>query len=135
MQLKPRHAGGTTRVLIVEDDASLVELIRETLLAEGFAVDAAGSSQAALRKARAGRYDILLLDLILPDADGVILYGKLKNMLPGIGNKTVFMSGFSTETPVTDYLKSLGAAFLQKPFRSADLLEAVIRLSDRTNAH
>ena len=133
--LKVTHSSKGPRVLVVEDDAGLLELIYELLSAEGFVVETASTSQAALKKARTGRCDLLLLDVILPDSDGVILHGKLKNMLPGIEKKTIFMTGFSTETPVIDYLRSLGAAFLQKPFKPADLLDTITRLGERAKAH
>ena len=117
------------RVLVVEDDQSLLDFIGELLRERGHAVDMARTSHDALNLARLHRYDLLILDLILPDADGVILHGKLKSIIPEIERRTIFMTGFSSETPVVEYLRSISAEFLQKPFRTGQLLDAVTRLS------
>jgi two-component system, OmpR family, response regulator len=117
------------RILVVEDDQGILELVRTVLQHEGYRVDTASTSQAALRKARARSYDLVILDLILPDADGVILLGKLKKFLPGLEGRTIFMTGFTSREPVLDYLRSRSAEFLQKPFRAEDLLDAVNKLA------
>ena len=117
-----KHSG---RVLVVEDDQGVLELVTQILCDTGYAVDSATSSQAALSKVRGSQYDVVILDLILPDTDGVILYGKLKKLRPGLQNKTIFMTGFTSRAPVINYLKSLGAGFLHKPFGPEELVRAV----------
>ena len=133
--MNPPRAAQGEKILVVEDDASLRDLIQVILSEQGFVVDAAGTSQAALELARAGHHKLLVLDLILPDADGVILHGKLKKLLPGIEDRTIFMTGLTAEGPVIEYLRSLGAAFLQKPFKPVELIGAVAKVSHRHRAH
>lgn len=117
------------KVLVVEDDPDVCEMVCRVLQETGYEVDAAATSQAAMRKVRAGDYDLLILDLILPDSDGVILQGKMKRIAPGLETKTIFMTGFTSREPVIEYLRSLSAEFLHKPFGPDDLLRAVRRLS------
>jgi len=117
------------RILVIDDDPNVLDLISTLLEAHGYEVQTAKTSQAALRKARINRYDLVILDLILPDADGVILHGKLKKLLPGIEGRTIFMTGFTSKEPVIDYLKSLSAEFIHKPFTPDELLRAVTKLS------
>ena len=117
------------KTLVVEDDRDLLELITRILEQRGHAVDAATDGETAVRLACANRYDLIILDLILPDSDGVILHGRLKKVAPNLEGKTIFMTGFTSQQPVIDYLRSLSAVFLHKPFGPEDLVRAVEKVS------
>ena len=86
-------ARATKRVLAIDDDPGVLELIAAILEGQGFEVDTARTSQVALRRARQARYDLVILDLILPDADGIILHGKLKKLSPGIEGRRLESTG------------------------------------------
>ncbi len=116
------------RVLVVEDDQGVLDLIGLILEQRGFIVDTATTSRAALGKAQSEEYDLAILDLMLPDADGVILRGKLKRLAPGLDTRTIFMTGYTREEIVLGYLKSLGVELLHKPFDPDQLIRAVERL-------
>lgn len=60
----------STRILIVEDDASLARMLRDNLVYEGFAVECAFDGPEALHRARASRPDLVLLDVMIPHLDG-----------------------------------------------------------------
>src|SRR2546425_7947728 len=96
---------GAGKILVIDDDQNVLDLISTILEKLGYRVETARNSQSALSKARSTKYDLVILDLILPDADGVILHGKLKKISPGIEGRTIFMTGFTSEAPVIDYLK------------------------------
>ncbi|HKY33988.1 MAG TPA: response regulator [Candidatus Polarisedimenticolia bacterium] len=117
------------RVLVVEDDPSVRELVCRILADQGYEVDAAADGGTALRKARGARYHAVLLDLILPDADGVILHARLRKLAPALDRRTIFMTGFTSREPVVEYLRSLGAGFLHKPFGPEELLAALRGIS------
>lgn len=106
----------------------MLELVCRTLREEGHSVDSATGAEEAMRLARSGAHDLLILDLMLPDGDGVILQGRLKQLEPGLKDRTIFMTGFTSREPVIAYLKSLSARFIHKPFGRAELLDAVRRL-------
>ena len=114
---------------MVDDDAGLLELVGLVLGEQGFSVDTATSSQGALHKARRIHYDLAIVDLILPDADGVLLLAKLGRVSPGLESHTILMTGFTSKDSVLDYLKSVGAGFLRKPFGADQLLRAVRSVS------
>ncbi len=115
-------------ILVVDDDEGILNLAREILEHEGYRVDTASSSRDALGRARSKGYDLVILDLILPDTDGVILRNKLKRLMPGIEGRTIFMTGFTSKDPVLDYLRSVSTELIHKPFRPDDLLQAVGRI-------
>jgi len=69
----PKH------ILVVDDEADLVELVSYNLKKEGFSVDSAFDGETALTKIRKGRYDLLVLDLMLPEIQGMELCRMLRN--------------------------------------------------------
>ncbi len=130
-------AGMTQRVLLIDDDAALTRLVSEYLAGAGFAVDAAGDAAAGLaalrRAAPSGRpFELLVLDLMLPDADGLELCRRLRRdtdaalaalpivMLTARGDEADRIVGL--ELGADDYLA--------KPFHPRELLarmRAVLR--------
>lgn len=122
------------RVLVVEDDPGLLELVTRILEVEGYRVEGASSGHAAMAALQAAEPDVLLLDLMLPDADGIILHGRMRRVRPGLGRRTIFMTGFSSQQPVVDYLRSLSAVFLHKPFAAAELVSAVGQVARQAGA-
>lgn len=68
----------TKNILLVEDDAAIVDIYTIALKKAGFAVDTAGSGQEALKKVGAGSFDLLILDLVLPDMNGMDVLKEMK---------------------------------------------------------
>jgi len=107
-------------VLIVDDEKNILATLSRALRVEDFEVDVAGNGQIALEKASARAYDAVLLDVQLPDTDGIQVLAKLreaKNDVP-----VIIMSGHGTiETAVS--ATRLGAQdFLEKPIGTERLL-------------
>jgi two-component system copper resistance phosphate regulon response regulator CusR len=72
--------GEPMRILVVDDDASFSQLLRDGLSAKGFHVDLAFNGKEALQKAIGITYDIILLDVLLPEIDGYTVLKKLRAM-------------------------------------------------------
>ena len=66
------------RILAVDDEVALQNMIREILVTDGYEVDVAGSCAEALKKFRTASPDAVLLDVMLPDGDGFSLLGELR---------------------------------------------------------
>ncbi|MDZ4383553.1 MAG: response regulator, partial [Thermodesulfovibrionia bacterium] len=71
--------GISKHILVVDDEADLVELVSYNLKKEGFIVDSAPYGEAALKKIRKGRYDLIILDLMLPGIQGMEICRILRN--------------------------------------------------------
>jgi len=115
-----------TRVLLVDDDSDSLEAAREILVAEGHSVVTAGSLAGAREQLAAGAPDVLLLDLMLPDGNGLELFDDLgSNDL----RKIVLMTG---HPGIKAHIKSLSGptiGYLPKPITATELIEAA-RLPD-----
>ena len=79
-------AGPTSqrRVLVVEDDASIRELLRLHLDLAGFTIDEAEEGRSALERARATPFDLVLLDVMLPGLDGISVCRAIRNGGPNV---------------------------------------------------
>ena len=117
------------KILLVDDDATVLDLVRETLEGCGYSIDTATNSQEALGKVKGGGYSMIILDLLLPDMNGFILSQEIKRLSPDLGDRILFISGILFGQSTVDHLGSIGAGFLSKPFQIDSLIEAVDRIA------
>jgi len=118
------------RLLIVDDEVDIVDLLRDVLTSEGYVVDAAPSAEEALRMIHENIYDAAILDFNLPDMDGVMLHRQIRQKDPDLANRSIFMSGLVQSDTNLGYYAAQGAGFLSKPFDIEDVLAAVRSLVD-----
>lgn len=116
------------KLLVVEDEVDLLEVIRQSLEKENYLVETAGSYALALEKIVSYEYDCILLDIMLPDGTGLDLLAELKQM-----NKSDNVIIISAKDSLEDKIKGLemGADdYLVKPFHIAELnarIKSVLR--------
>ena len=79
-----RPDGSPVRVLVVDDEAPLAELLSMALRYEGWEIRSAGDGAGAVRAARDFRPDAVILDVMLPDMDGLAVLGRLRRELPDV---------------------------------------------------
>jgi two-component system OmpR family response regulator len=112
------------RILVVDDEPYITDLLGAALRFEGFSVDVASSGVEALQMARPARHDLVLLDVMLPDLDGNEVCRRLRAL--GVDTPIVFLTAReATEDKVTG-LTAGGDDYVTKPF-SLDELVARIR--------
>jgi len=111
------------RLLVVEDEAHLAEVIADNLELEGFEVEVVGDGSEALARIRAGAPDLVLLDVMLPGLDGFTICERLReerNAVP-----ILFLTARSSNDDRVRGLQLGGDDFLGKPF---DLRELILRV-------
>ncbi|MEO7274116.1 MAG: response regulator [Vicinamibacterales bacterium] len=125
-------AGGAESVLLVDDDESVRSLGRRTLERYGYTVITTGSGDEAFQLAatRGAPFDLLVTDVMMPGMNGPALAEALRREHPNL--KVLFISGYADET-VSHPSGGDGTRFLQKPFATADLVDAVRELLVRTS--
>lgn len=97
------------RILVVEDDQNNRNLYQTVLTNAGFKVEVAVDGSEGLTKCRAGGYDLVLLDVMLPKMDGVGILNELKKNPPKIPNKNIYLLTNLTHDPILTEAVSLGA--------------------------
>jgi CheY-like chemotaxis protein len=123
--MSAQSSPSSPRVLVVDDDASVRTLVEHILRRKGFIVTTAGGGIEALDQAQAGSFDLILLDVMMPDLDGKEVCARLKASLATAEIPVVFFSALDDPATRSECL-ALGAAdFLTKPIWPADLVDRV----------
>ncbi|MFZ1082570.1 MAG: response regulator [Candidatus Kryptoniota bacterium] len=116
---------GTETILVVEDQAYLLQLVKTSLEELGYKVMTAISPNEALllSKTYPAIIHLLLTDVIMPAMSGTELSDEIAKMRPGI--KILFMSGYTSNILAPHGVLNKGIHFLQKPFSFAELAKRV----------
>jgi DNA-binding NtrC family response regulator len=107
-------------ILVVDDEPSILNTLKKALTLEDYSVDVAGGVGLALERLGKKSYDVVLLDVALPDGDGVELLGKLK--AGGNDAQIIMMSGHATVDLAVRATKLGALDFLEKPLSTDRLL-------------
>ena len=114
------------RVLVIDDEAGIQTLLKQTLAAEGYYVRIVGTARHALKLIQDEGFDVVLSDISLPDADGLELVRQISMEFPHI--HVIAMSGFMAAIPTARLHRAGIAATLQKPFTARELLRSLSEL-------
>jgi DNA-binding response OmpR family regulator len=118
------------RVLLVEDETDIVSPLVQTLEREGYAVDQATTGRDAIAAVAGGRHDIVILDLGLPDIDGLEVCRQLRDS--GYEGAVLMLTGRTRELDRVVGLDAGADDYLAKPFGLAELLARLRALLRRT---
>jgi phosphate regulon transcriptional regulator PhoB len=119
-------------ILVVDDEADLVELVSYNLNKEGFTVDSASGGEAALTKMRKDKYDLVILDLMLPGIQGIELCRILRNDPKTAGLPIIMLTAKGEEVDRILGLEMGADDYITKPFSPRELVarvRAVLRRS------
>jgi excisionase family DNA binding protein len=119
-----RHVHDRPRVLVVDDEASIRELLSKTLALAEYDVDTSPDGPAALDRLRAASdsYDLLIADLKMPGMDGLTLIRQVRRISADL--PIIIITGFSTESSAIEAVNLGVAGYLTKPFRVPQVLAA-----------
>lgn len=115
------------RLLVIDDEPSIVEILSMALRQDGYEVDATTSGVEGLKRAVAEAYDLLLLDIRLPDIDGITLYQQLRDARPDLALHTIFITGDTVGEHTWAFLEQTGNPTLTKPFDIDDVRRLVAK--------
>ena len=122
---RPVRVSDRPRVLVVDDEASIRELLSKTLALAEYEVDTAPDGRAAIERLRLGHYDLLIADLKMPGLDGLSLIREAKRLKADL--PVIIITGFSTESSAIEAVNLGVAGYLTKPFRVPQVLAAAAR--------
>ena len=116
------------RVLVVDDEAEIADLIRALLEGAGYDVATAESGAVALELLAEARFDAIVSDLRMPDMDGAALWREVGLRQPALARRMLFVTGDTLSPGARQFLAEAQCEGLEKPFAKAELLAGVRRL-------
>jgi DNA-binding response OmpR family regulator len=121
-------SGRRAQILVVEDDYETRLAIADVLVSLGYDVIDAGDARSAVELAAKNSPDLVLLDIVLPDAAGFEVLGQLRRLPGGAQRPVVAMSGFPERKGDAAATGERFSAYLLKPFGEAELVGIVREL-------
>lgn len=109
------------RILVIDDERSVVELVERILKARGYQVDSVYDGQTAIKIVENQFYDLIMADLKMPEIGGMDVYRHIEAHNPAQARRVVFFSGDVVSPQTTAFLNRIGLPFLVKPFTVREL--------------
>jgi excisionase family DNA binding protein len=119
------HDHERPRILVVDDEQAVRDLLSKTLTMADYDVDVAEDGPAALEKMRAVEYDLLITDLKMPGMDGLSVIREARKLSSDL--RVIIITGYSTEASAIEAINLGVSGYLTKPFRLPRILAAAAR--------
>ena len=120
------------RILIVEDEPGIALGLEEDLILEGYAVEVVGDGETAVRRAREGAFDLMLLDVMLPKKDGFQVCRELRH--GGLRTPIILLTARAQEAEKVLGLQLGADDYVSKPFSPLELRARIQAVLRRTQA-
>ena len=117
------------KILLIEDDRGIVRFVKKGLMENDFSVDTASDGEAGLSSALLERYDVIILDIMLPKMDGTEILRRLRGT--GVQTPVIFLTARDTERDIVHGLNLGADDYIIKPFSFNELLARVRAIARR----
>jgi two-component system NtrC family sensor kinase len=119
---------GRARILVIDDEQAVRDLIADALLIEGHDVHTAENGKEGLDLINQHRFDLVFCDLRMPEMDGQALYEEIQRDHPQILKRIVFVTAQAHSAAYGPFLRTTGIPVIEKPFTLSQLRQAVSRM-------
>ena len=119
---------GRARILVVDDERAVRDLISDALSIEGHEIHTAANGKDALQLIGQHRYDLVFCDLRMPEMDGQALYEEIQRDHPQVLKRIVFVTAQANSADYGPFLRSTGIPVIEKPFTLTQLRQAVSKI-------
>jgi DNA-binding NtrC family response regulator len=117
------------KVLIVDDEERFRNTMRKLLTVEGIEAETAGSGREALEKLKEAAYDVIILDVRMPEMTGVEALGEIRKIDPEA--EVIIMTGYASVDTAKDIMKLGAYDYLLKPYEKQELMDRIEAAFDR----
>jgi two-component system NtrC family response regulator len=112
-----------TKILIIDDDENIRKVVAAILQDKGYSVDTAETGTEAIQKSRQNTYNLMLIDIRLPDMEGVDVLTKVQDTVPKI--RKIIVTGYPTLQNAIAAVNGNADAYIMKPFEVEKMLETI----------
>jgi DNA-binding NtrC family response regulator len=111
------------RILVVDDDENIRKVLTAILEDEGYDIEAVGTAKEAVEKSKKKFYNLALIDIRLPDMEGIELLTKIKDTTPKM--RKIIITGYPTLQNAVDAVNRGADAYILKPFEVDKVLQTI----------
>ncbi|MGD8387523.1 MAG: response regulator [Desulfobacteraceae bacterium] len=122
-----------TRILIVDDEPEFVEVLSERLGLRDYDVTTSSSGKDATEKLEKLNFDVVILDVLMPDMDGIETLKKIKGLKPL--TEVIMLTGHATVETAIEGMKLGAYDYLMKPYKDDDLFSKIDKASAKKGEH
>ena len=115
----------TRRVLILEDDAVLADILKEALEGQRYVVTVVTNGAEGLKRVLADEFEIILCDMVMPNFPGDMFYLAVERARPHLCNRFIFMTGHQGDRKIEQFIRRIRGLMLWKPFEIHVLFDAI----------
>ena len=115
--------GDNPRILVVDDDENIRKMLTAILEDEGYTVESVGTARKAIEKTKKSFYNLALIDIRLPDMDGIKLLTKVRETTPKM--RKIIITGYPTLQNAIEAVNKGADAYIIKPFDMRKVLKAI----------
>jgi CheY-like chemotaxis protein len=121
----PVPAAAKRSVLLLEDDPSFQEIMKEFLEGHGYTVVTVQNGVEGVHEILAHDFEVILCDMMMPTLAGDMFFRAVERMRPHLCDRFIFMTGHRGNPKVNDFIRTVNGTMLAKPFHVDDLLETI----------
>jgi DNA-binding NtrC family response regulator len=123
------YMDGQPRILVIDDDENIRKVLEVILRDQGYGVDTASTGSEAVKKTQKNHYDLMLIDIRLPDMEGTELLTKVRDTTPKI--RKVMVTGYPTLQNAVAAVNKGADAYVMKPFDVEKMLDTIKEQLDK----
>ncbi|HXI69304.1 MAG TPA: response regulator [Verrucomicrobiae bacterium] len=122
----------TKRVLILEDDAVLADILKEAIEGQGYVVTVVSNGAEGLKKILADEVEVILCDMVMPNFPGDMFYRAVECARPHLCSRFIFMTGHQGDRKIEQFIRTIKGLMLWKPFEMHVLFDAIQVVNKKT---
>ena len=119
---------GGAKILVVDDELGVCQYLSRLLTKEGYKIETVDNAGDALEKIEKERYNLILLDIKMPDMSGIELYQRIQKIAQSLARRVVFITGDVMGADVQSFLDKSKASCISKPFDTEELVKRIAGL-------
>ena len=130
---KSKRVDGAS-ILVVDDEPAILQFLTQVLTEEGHRVETVDNAADALDRLKSERYDLILLDIKLPEVSGIELYKRTQKIAKSLARRVVFITGDVIGADTKNFLARTKALYITKPFDTEQLKKDINDILTRSVA-
>ncbi|MGI2335865.1 MAG: hybrid sensor histidine kinase/response regulator [Dehalogenimonas sp.] len=116
---------GKAKILVVDDERTVMVLVKAILAGKGHEVEECDNPLKALARLRENTYDMIIIDIRMPDMSGIELVEEIRHRWPEMVSRILFITGDTSDLTTREYLNTHQIPYVSKPFEKKELEEKV----------